>query len=166
MTNGNNACGPCDVIPPPQLIQLTIGDDWGLGFLYVDKANAPIMLGSDAIIGQLYAPFQTSPLVLDDASGRSQVVDQPDLSFVLGLERSATEILQPDGSPPVSHLQILRETVTASGLQRTIAHFSLQIMKGNVTPVLITQPISIDPLSGDKVVLVGYTDLVPAPPGA
>jgi len=46
-------------------------------------------------------------------------------------------------------------------LMRTIAHFSLQLIKGNTTPELITQPAYVDPLTGDKVLLVGYSTLVP-----
>lgn len=151
---------PCAPDLPPQVIQLTIGDDWGLAFLYVDKTNMPIAVQPDVIVGQLYAPFQSNPLLLDQLSGRSIVVDDPQVSFALGLESAITSTLQADGTPPASHLQIQRES-NGSGLLRTIGHFALQIIKGNVTPGMISQPVYVDPLSGDKVVLVGYTTLVP-----
>jgi hypothetical protein len=153
---------PCADLPPPQVIQLTLGDDWGLAFNYLDKTNAAIVLDTDTVEGLLYVPFTSIPLLLDVTSGRAKVVDQPGLSFALGLENAMTGTLQADTTPPVSHLQIVR---VSGSLRRSIGHFALQLLKGNAFPELITQPVYLDPLTGDRVILVGYTTLVPVPPG-
>lgn len=155
---------PCDELPTSSPIELTLGDDWGLAFLYVDKTGAVIMLGADEVLGLLYVPYIQDPKVLDDTSGRAIVVDQPDVSFALGLERAETADLQADPDPPASHLQIVRVQAPA-GLHRTIGHFDLKLINGRTMPEFATLPSFTDPVSGDKLSLIGYSILVPTPPG-
>jgi hypothetical protein len=161
----NGSCAdPCNPQSLVQRLQAAIGDDWGWTFQYLGSDNQPITIGPDEVIGTLYTPFQTTPVSLDLPSGRAKVVDQPPISFVLGLEEAVTATLTPDVNPPATHLQIQRQEAT-SGLLRTIGHFDLTLLKGNSTPQPMRSPFGYrDPLSGEQVILTGYTTVVPVPP--
>lgn len=155
-------CAPTFVLGT--LLQAAIGDDWGWSFIYLDASNQPITFGGDTVQGQLYTPFVAAPTLLDASSGRAQVIDTPTLSFALGLEKAVTKTLSPDVDPPVTHLQIQRVDVT--GLIRSIGHISLQLLPGNVTPQPTQQIGYADPVTGEKVVLTGYSTQVPFVPAA
>lgn len=155
----DQSCDPVQFLPIP----LRVGDDWGLQFTYKNAAGAAIDLTGKTISGVVYPAFVATTYDLNVGNGRVAIVDSLTGKFAVGLEKAVTEILVPDVDPllPASALRILLTDVTI----RTLALFDLYVTGAHGELIVLgdTLPVFVDPISGDKIALVGYSNAVPTP---
>ena len=145
----------------PSPIPLYVGDDWALAFRWLQNAGgAPVAMAGWQVGARLFYPYGSMPHDLTAGLGRAAVIlDDPAVSFALGLERGVTIGLDPDpqGDDPVSRLSIY--AIDPVGHLVTIGVFRLHIKhRREIADDALAVRAVTDPVSARQLVFVGLYD--------